>query len=38
MHVLIMAVAHGSSSDVRCDALPVDTVSRSDTYDVRRCP
>jgi Fe-S cluster assembly protein SufB len=36
--VQIMAGAHGSSSNVRCDALLVDTISRSDTYpyvDVR---
>ncbi len=36
--VQIMEGAHGSSSNVRCDALLVDTISRSDTYpyvDVR---
>ena len=36
--VQIMEGAHGSASNVRCDALLVDTISRSDTYpyvDVR---
>jgi Fe-S cluster assembly protein SufB len=36
--VQIMEGAHGASSNVRCDALLVDTISRSDTYpyvDVR---
>ena len=36
--VQIMEGAHGSASNVRCDALLVDTMSRSDTYpyvDVR---
>ncbi len=30
--------AHGSRSSVKCDALLVDTVSRSDTYPLRRHP
>ena len=30
--------SHGSRSSVKCDALLVDTISRSDTYPVRRHP
>jgi Fe-S cluster assembly protein SufB len=36
--IQILEGAHGSASNVRCDALLVDTISRSDTYpyvDVR---